>query len=233
MRLIGGTTPNKGRVEVYHNGYWGSICSDGWDIPDASVVCRMLSFAGAWTAGCCTASRRRTGPVWLSELSCTGTEASLAECGHSGWGLSNCDHAKDAEVICHSPPTEKTLYSSVEPTAMRSTSLHPSTTVTGILTSLPSHFVVQSTSQLTSLITHTSFSTSPSSSFTEVVPLVPSPSSSIVVSTTSITPGLLPGEYSYNFNERLLQLVNAKQPLYPPLFKAFCSTDPDPPPVFN
>ena len=109
MRLVGGTTPNKGRVEVYRYGYWGSICRDGWNLPDASVVCRMLGYSGAWSATCCSEYQGGTGPVWLSGLNCNGREESLSECSHGGWGVTNCDHTKDAEIICHSPPTDKPL----------------------------------------------------------------------------------------------------------------------------
>ena len=149
VRLVGGTTPNKGRVEVYRNGFWGTICKDGWSIPDASVVCRMLGYTGAWTAGCCTEYPGGTGPVWLSDLSCSGEEKSLTECGHSGWGKNNCDHGKDVEVICHSPPTEKPSgLSSVVTTPSLSSSTMTSSLFTVVVPSVvspsPSSVVVSS-----------------------------------------------------------------------------------------
>ena len=118
---------------MYHNGLWGTICKDGWNIPDATVVCRMLGYSGAWTAGCCTKYYPGgTVPIWLSDLSCTGEEKSLTECGHSGWAVNNCDHGKDVEVICHSPPpTEKPSGHSsavTRPTIQTSQSLLPSGT---------------------------------------------------------------------------------------------------------
>jgi len=44
VRLVGGSNSLEGRLEVRHNGQWGTVCSDGFTDAAAKVVCNMLSF---------------------------------------------------------------------------------------------------------------------------------------------------------------------------------------------
>uniref|UniRef100_A0A6Q2YBN1 SRCR domain-containing protein n=3 Tax=Esox lucius TaxID=8010 RepID=A0A6Q2YBN1_ESOLU len=100
LRLVGGNQESEGRVEVYHEGKWGTICDDGWDLAEAQVVCRQLKFPGAISAVTGGTYGEGSGSIWLDDLDCKGTEKSLTDCSFKGWGLTDCSHREDAGVVC-------------------------------------------------------------------------------------------------------------------------------------
>ena len=102
VRLVGTNSHNYGRVEVYYNGEWGTVCDDGWDTADATVVCRQLGFYSSVRAYRSATYGRGAGPIWLSRLSCFGNESSLFECGQLTIENKNCIHSDDASVVCYS-----------------------------------------------------------------------------------------------------------------------------------
>ena len=99
VRLMDGGA-NDGRVEVYYNGRWGTVCNDNWGMDDANVLCRQLGFPGASYYLTAVAYGQGSDPIWIDEINCQGGEASLLDCSHRGWGTHNCHHDEDVSVVC-------------------------------------------------------------------------------------------------------------------------------------
>lgn len=105
VRLVGsGTVASQGRVEVFHNGVWGTICNSywyyNWGMAQANVVCRQLGYDGAIVVPSSTAFGSGKGVTWMNRLSCNGDEKSIKACRHAGWGVESCNRRYHASVIC-------------------------------------------------------------------------------------------------------------------------------------
>ena len=100
VRLVGGSTINRGRVEVYYSGAWHTVCDDGWSLDDASVVCKQLGYSGVISVHSSAAFGEGSGGILLDDLTCNGREGNLLECSHRGIGSHNCGHHEDAGVTC-------------------------------------------------------------------------------------------------------------------------------------
>ncbi|XP_070551037.1 neurotrypsin-like [Ptychodera flava] len=44
LRLVNGNSSYEGRLEVYYNSQWGSVCDDDFSQKNVRVVCRQLAF---------------------------------------------------------------------------------------------------------------------------------------------------------------------------------------------
>ncbi|XP_075613263.1 macrophage receptor MARCO isoform X2 [Balearica regulorum gibbericeps] len=87
----------RGRVEIFYQGSWGTICDDGWGNQDGSVVCRMLGYSRVVST---FTARPGTGQIWLDDVNCSGNEYSIFDCPKPKWGVNNCSHNEDAGVEC-------------------------------------------------------------------------------------------------------------------------------------
>ena len=88
---------------MWHDGAWGTVCSDQWDDTDALVVCRSLGY-GSGTALTDTHFGPGIGDVVLNNLQwqCDGSESDIFDCPRTEVGDQNCGHEDDAGVICSS-----------------------------------------------------------------------------------------------------------------------------------
>ena len=116
LRLVGGTltdpgnndNPSEGRLEIFYNGEWCTICDDYWGHTDDNqdVACRQLGFVGGSVED---HERFRnsyfppgTGDqtIALDNVNCRGSESNLLECPNRGWEVHDCRHFEDVGIRC-------------------------------------------------------------------------------------------------------------------------------------
>uniref|UniRef100_A0AAX7TLN7 Neurotrypsin n=1 Tax=Astatotilapia calliptera TaxID=8154 RepID=A0AAX7TLN7_ASTCA len=106
VRLVGATSDREGRVEIYYQGQWGTVCDDSWTELNAQVVCRQLGFRGRAEVAPEKVYEEGNGLIQLDEVQCDGTETTLLACTHSQWRQHDCSHSEDVGVLCHSDANE-------------------------------------------------------------------------------------------------------------------------------
>ena len=103
IRLQGPLSANgTGRVEVFYNERWGTICNNSWNIKVANVVCRQLGYKYAAQALQGSQVPEGTGQMWLNDVRCNGSEHYLCNCSHRSWGNHTCPRSQDVGVECSS-----------------------------------------------------------------------------------------------------------------------------------
>ncbi|VDH99035.1 Hypothetical predicted protein [Mytilus galloprovincialis] len=105
VRLVDGLKPYEGRVEVSHDGQWGTICNNGFTVNDARVICRMLGFETENVTVYANATfGNGSSNIMMDNLKCIGNETHIAACSFTGWGKHKCQHNQDVSISCGQTP---------------------------------------------------------------------------------------------------------------------------------
>lgn len=106
VRIRGGANHLEGRVEVFHDGKWGTVCADGWGIEEAMIVCRQLNLGFASDAITNQTFSQTDLEVIMSGVQCHVNDISIYNCEHDDWTNTTCsDKKKSAGVACVSGET--------------------------------------------------------------------------------------------------------------------------------
>ena len=104
IRLSGGSYKYSGRVELFYQSEWETVCDDFFDLQDAHVACHQLGYHIALQFGSAASMGygQGTGPIHMDDLQCTGAETNLQDCKFDGWKVHDCGHSEDVGVVCSS-----------------------------------------------------------------------------------------------------------------------------------
>ena len=106
VRIRGGANHLEGRVEVFNDGIWGTVCAEGWGIEEAMTVCRQLNLGYASEAVTEQNFSRTDLEVIMSGVQCHINDISIYHCEHDEWKNTTCsDKKKSAGVVCVSGKT--------------------------------------------------------------------------------------------------------------------------------
>ena len=90
VRLVNGSKPWEGIVEIFYNNTWGTVCDDGYSrYSNGFVLCKQLGYVGYISRYSYTSSSDSTKPVWLKNLRCNrDIHHDISSCSFEGWGVS-------------------------------------------------------------------------------------------------------------------------------------------------
>nr|XP_014353050.1 PREDICTED: scavenger receptor cysteine-rich type 1 protein M130-like [Latimeria chalumnae] len=105
LRLVSEEYICAGRVEVFYNRSWGTVCSDSFRKTSGDVVCRQMNCGDLKELKPDAQFEEGLGPIWLDDVVCQGHESFLWACPSAPWGKHNCAHKDDVGVICKGFPS--------------------------------------------------------------------------------------------------------------------------------
>ncbi|XP_074851394.1 antigen WC1.1-like [Carettochelys insculpta] len=98
LRLVS-STDCAGRLEVFYNGTWGSVCSNQMSTVTAATVCKQLHCGDGGYIDSDSAYGEGSGPTWLDHVACSEQHSSLWQCPSEPWNEQSCDDRKEETHI--------------------------------------------------------------------------------------------------------------------------------------
>ena len=109
VRLKDGAYSCEGRMEVKHQGEWGTVDDLNWSMEEAAVMCRQMGCGGATDAPKGAHFGLGIGPIWFCYIYCKGPESAITECSYPSV-KDHCpegnSHDKDAGAVCSGKPCD-------------------------------------------------------------------------------------------------------------------------------
>lgn len=104
VRLVDGQFVTEGRVEIYCNEKWGTVCETSDHTDFANVICQQLGYTNVVDWDDLPISDNSTQPIWMKDVDCDLSKTCVAFCQTCPSSLddaiSSCNHTQDMTVKC-------------------------------------------------------------------------------------------------------------------------------------
>ena len=111
-----------GRLQVFYNGTWGSVCSNSMTPDTVTLVCKELGCGDGGSLERHQPSGRKSGPAWLDSVQCGERNSSFWQCPSTPWNPQSCQDLREVtNITCNGnsdPPGYSCHPSSCSPLAM-------------------------------------------------------------------------------------------------------------------
>lgn len=103
IKSVESSSGTEGFVEIYLDDQWTKVCNNGWDLEDASIVCKQLGFKNARSITSLSREGTSDGPI-IDGVYCPSSVAVLVSCDYTLLGKDQrCPGDTYAGVECINP----------------------------------------------------------------------------------------------------------------------------------
>ncbi|KAK2512286.1 hypothetical protein Q9233_016362 [Columba guinea] len=100
-----------GRLQVFYNGTWGSVCSNSMTPDTVSLVCKELGCGDGGSLEADLPYGRVSGPAWLDYVQCEKGTSSFWQCPSTPWDPQSCDDLREeTHITCNGSRTAQELF---------------------------------------------------------------------------------------------------------------------------
>lgn len=103
IRLVGGGNSHSGRLEIFLNNVWGTVCYDTVSPGAAQAACRQLGYSDYESVDTVTKMRIQpgSGSILLNSVYCSynSEDQHILRCSYSQ-GINSCQHSQDMAIVC-------------------------------------------------------------------------------------------------------------------------------------
>ncbi|XP_074849696.1 scavenger receptor cysteine-rich type 1 protein M130-like [Carettochelys insculpta] len=99
LRLVNGSACT-GRLEVFYNGMWGSVCNSPMDAVTRALICKHLDCGESGTLLSDSPYGTGSGPRWVDGIRCEKHHSSLWQCQSAPWSQESCSAREETHISC-------------------------------------------------------------------------------------------------------------------------------------